>query len=320
MVYLSIVIAVYNEEKNICPLIDRIYQELGNYEMEIIFVDDGSTDATAEEIRQMTGTVVKLIRLNKNYGQSAALSAGIDHATGDYIVTMDGDLQNDPADIAHMLTKLKSEKLDLVVGIRKERKDKYLLRKVPSRFANAFIGAVTKTKIKDNGCALKVFTSEMAKSIDLYGELHRFIPLMASLHGAKIGEIHVQHHSRKNGKSKYGLSRIFKVLSDLLLMIFMKKYLNKPMHLFGKSGLLLSGIGLLINIYLLGLKIGGQDIWGKPLLILGVLLLIAGFQLVTTGVIAELLMRTYYESQNKKQYSVRSYYGDFSNSFFIQLN
>jgi glycosyltransferase involved in cell wall biosynthesis len=320
MVYLSIVIAVYNEEKNICPLIDRIYQELGNYEMEIIFVDDGSTDATAEEIRQMTGTVVKLIRLNKNYGQSAALSAGIDHATGDYIVTMDGDLQNDPADIAHMLTKLKSEKLDLVVGIRKERKDKYLLRKVPSRFANAFIGAVTKTKIKDNGCALKVFTSEMAKSIDLYGELHRFIPLMASLHGTKIGEIHVQHHSRKNGKSKYGLSRIFKVLSDLLLMIFMKKYLNKPMHLFGKSGLLLSGIGLLINIYLLGLKIGGQDIWGKPLLILGVLLLIAGFQLVTTGVIAELLMRTYYESQNKKQYSVRSYYGDFSNSFFIQLN
>jgi glycosyltransferase involved in cell wall biosynthesis len=313
MAYLSIVIAVYNEE-------NRIYQELGNYEMEIIFVDDGSTDATAEEIRQMTGMVVKLIRLNKNYGQSAALSAGIDHATGDYIVTMYGDLQNDPADIAHMLTKLKSEKLDLVVGIRKERKDKYLLRKVPSRLANAFIGALTKTRIKDNGCALKVFTSEMAKSMDLYGELHRFIPLMASLHGAKIGEIHVQHHPRKNGKSKYGLNRIFKVLSDLLLMIFMKKYLNKPMHLFGKSGLLLSGVGLLINIYLLGLKIGGQDIWGKPLLILGVLLLIAGFQLVTTGVIAELLMRTYYESQNKKQYSVRSYYGDFSKAFFIQLN
>ncbi len=305
MEQLSLVICAYNESQNIVTLIDWIDKSLKDYNYEIVIVDDGSTDKTAETIKALDRKNVKLIELKKNYGQSTALAAGIDEAEGNYIVTLDADLQNDPADIPNMLKKLKDEQLDLVAGIRTNRKDGFLLRKIPSKIVNFIIRLTTNVKMKDYGCTLKVFTQETAKGIKLYGELHRFIPVLAYLDGANIGQMKVRHHSRKYGKSNYGLSRTFKVLSDLILMVFFKKYLQKPMHLFGGGGLIIFLAGVIINLYLLVLKILDQDIWGKPLLILGVLLLVAGIQLVTIGIVTELLMRIYYESQNKTTYKIK---------------
>ncbi|MFP4024483.1 MAG: glycosyltransferase family 2 protein [Thiohalospira sp.] len=303
---LSIVISVYNEEDNIIPLVNKIHKALANFNYEIIYVDDGSTDNTIKAIKSIYDTRIHLIELRKNYGQSSALAAGIDYATGDYIVTMDGDLQNDPTDIPHMIQKAEDDNFDLVVGIRARRKDGFILRKVPSIIANYIIRWSTGVNMKDNGCALKVFKAEIAKSIGLYGELHRFIAVLAHLEGARITQVNVKHHSRIYGKSKYGLARTFKVISDLMLMLFFKKYLQKPMHLFGTIGFIASFAGMLINIYLLVLKILGHDIWGKPLLILGVLLFLGGIQFITIGIIAEFLMRTYYESQNKKPYKIKN--------------
>jgi hypothetical protein len=192
-----------------------------------------------------------------------------------------------------------------VAGIRKNRQDGMFLRKVPSRLANYIIRSSTGVKIKDYGCTLKVFKSDIAKNLGLYGELHRFIPVLASLEGARITQVDVKHHARQHGKSKYGIGRTFRVVSDLLLMLFFKRYMQKPMHLFGNLGLLMLLAGVAISIYLLVVKILGQDIWGRPLLILGVLLLLAGIQLITVGIAAELQMRTYYESQKKKPYKIR---------------
>lgn len=302
---LSIVVGVYNEEENIKPLTKAIEEALEGCDYEIIFVDDGSTDKTAKEIRSIDNDRIILVQLKKNFGQSSAMAAGIDQAVGDYIVTIDGDLQNDPSDIPAMLQKLKDEDLDLVAGIRKNRQDGMFLRKVPSKIANFVIRLTTEVKMKDYGCTLKVYTKDTAKSLGLYGELHRFIPVLAHLDGARLGQMDVKHHPRKFGKSKYGLGRTFKVVSDLIFMLFMKKYLQKPMHLFGNFGILVLIAGIVINIYLGILKAMGQDIWGKPLLILGVILLIAGIQLITIGIMAEMLMRTYYESQKKKPYKIR---------------
>ncbi len=302
---LSIIICVYNEERNIKPLIDQIFTALDGYDIEIIYVDDGSTDNTVHEIKKINDKRIKLIELKKNYGQSAALAAGIEYAEGTWLVTMDGDLQNDPDDIPAMLQKSKEGDWDLVAGIRKNREDGFLLRKLPSRIANAIIRKSTKVKIKDYGCTLKVFKSELAKSLGIYGELHRFIPVLASFEGASITQMNVKHHPRLHGKSKYGINRTLKVVVDLLLMIFFKRYMSKPMHLFGKWGLIIFLGGCVINVYLLVLKIQGEDIWGKPLLMLGILLLMAGIQLITIGVIAEILMRTYYESQEKKPYKIK---------------
>ena len=231
--------------------------------------------------------------------------AGIDVARGQYIATLDGDLQNDPADIPAMLRLVEQGDWDLVVGERVNRQDGAVLRKAPSRMANWLIRQLSGVHLRDYGCALKVFRAEIAKDLGIYGELHRFISVLASLEGARITQVPVRHHARKFGRSKYGLGRTFKVVSDLILMLFLKKYLQKPMHLFAQAGLLLFTIGALINLYLLGLKLLGQDIWGKPILILGALLVLAGIQLVTVGIIVEVLMRTYYESQNKRPYKVR---------------
>ncbi|MFW5757611.1 MAG: glycosyltransferase family 2 protein [Bacteroidota bacterium] len=302
---LSLVICVYNEKPNIKPLIDQIYQALKGRNFEIIYVDDGSDDGTAEEIRSQKKSEIILIELRKNYGQSSALAAGIDHASGEYIITLDGDLQNDPSDIPLMLEKLQHENLDMVAGIRKNRQDGKFLRKIPSAIANYIIRSTTNVKLKDYGCTLKVFKNELAKDMGLYGELHRFIPVLISLEGGKMGQMDVKHHPRKFGKSKYGIGRTFRVVSDLILMLFLKRYLQKPMHLFGGWGLFFLIAGAMINFYLLWLKILGQDIWGKPLLILGVIILFAGFQLITIGIIAELLIRIYYESQQKKPYRIR---------------
>ncbi|TMI97866.1 MAG: glycosyltransferase, partial [Bacteroidetes bacterium] len=219
-----------------------------------------------------------------------------------------GDLQNDPSDIPAMLDLLKREDWDVVAGNRKNRKDGFVLRKIPSAIANSVIRRMTGVYIKDYGCTLKVFRREIAEELNLYGELHRFIPVLAKLQGAKITQVNVKHHPRKFGKSKYGINRTFRVLSDLILMVFFRKYIQKPMHLFGTIGFISFGIGALINLYLLILKIMGRDIWGKPLLILGLIFLLGGIQLITIGILAEISVRTYFESQNKKTYTVRKVY------------
>ncbi len=305
---LSIIICVYNEEYNIKPLNKWIIESIQDIDFEIIYVDDGSTDRTRQEIIALNDPRVVMVEFRKNYGQSSALYAGIEQAKGEYLVTMDGDLQNDPSDIPMMLKLAEEEEWDLVAGIRKNRQDGMFLRKVPSKIANAIIRKSTGVYIKDYGCTLKVFKSDLAKNIGLYGELHRFIPVLASLEGATITQVDVKHHAREFGKSKYGINRTFKVISDLLLMIFFKKYMSKPMHLFGGMGVVLFLIGSVINAYFLVLKIMGQDIWGKPMLLLGILLLISGIQLITVGLMSELLMRTYYESQQKRPYKIRKVY------------
>ncbi len=302
---LSVVVCVYNEEENIKPLVNQITEALKDFDYEIIYVDDGSTDNTLKELRSIVHDRLIIAELRKNYGQSSALAAGIDLAQGEYIVTMDGDLQNDPSDIPMMLEVAEKEEWDLVAGYRANRKDGMFLRKIPSNIANYIIRQSAGVKIKDYGCTLKVFKKEIAKDMGLYGELHRFIPVLARLEGATITQVDVKHHARQFGKSKYGINRTFKVVSDLLLMLFFRKYMQKPMHLFASWGLFIFGIGALINVYLLGLKIMGQDIWGKPLLLLGVLLIVGGIQLITTGIVVEILMRTYYESQQKTPYKIR---------------
>jgi glycosyltransferase involved in cell wall biosynthesis len=246
-----------------------------------------------------------LLELSKNFGQSSALQAGIDLARGEYIVTLDGDLQNDPSDIPTMLETLISENLDVIVGNRKSRKDSMFLRKIPSKIANAIIRKTTDVSLKDYGCTLKIFKNEIAKDIKIYGELHRFIPVLVVLEGGTIGQIDVKHHARVNGKSKYGFNRTLPVVIDLLVVLFLKKYLQKPMHLFGGVGGIGVVAGVLINLYLFVLKLLGNDIWGKPLMILGMILLLGGIQLITFGLIAEIQMRTYFESQNKKPYRIR---------------
>lgn len=305
---LSVVVTVYNELENIRPLIDRINGALlgaGMTDYEIIYVDDGSSDGTVKELKSIDDPRLVVVEFRKNYGQSLALMAGIDIARGQFIATMDGDLQNDPLDIPDMLAMVRDQEWDLVVGERVNRQDGALLRKIPSRIANWIIRNLSGVHLRDYGCALKVFRSEIAKDMGIYGELHRFISVLASQEGARITQIPVRHHARQFGQSKYGLGRTFKVVSDLLLMLFFKKYMQKPMHLFAQSGLVLLTVGIIINVYLLALKIMGQDIWGKPLLILGAILLLGGIQLITVGIIVEVLMRTYYESQDKRPYRIR---------------
>lgn len=303
---LSVVITVMNEEENIAPLQEAIRNALGGMDYEVVYVDDGSSDKTREEIKKHADDRTVLVELRKNYGQSTAMTAGIDHSTGKYVALLDGDLQNDPTDIPGMLDLLKKEDWDVVAGNRKNRKDGMFLRKIPSKIANALIRRMTNVYIKDYGCTLKIFKREIAEDLGLYGELHRFIPVLAKLQGARITQVDVKHHARQFGKSKYGINRTFKVMSDLILMVFFRKYIQKPMHLFGTMGFISFGLGVLVNLYLLILKIMGQNIGGKPLLILGLILLIGGIQLITIGIIAEISVRTYFESQDKKTYTVRS--------------
>ena len=302
---LSVVVTVYNELENIRPLIERINTALDGMDYEIVYVDDGSTDGTVAELKRIDDPRLVVVEFRKNYGQSLALMAGIDVARGRFIATMDGDLQNDPADLPAMLALVRDGDWDLVVGERVNRQDGALLRKFPSRIANWIIRNLSGVHLRDYGCALKVFRAEIAKDLGIYGELHRFISVLASLEGARITQIPVRHHARRFGQSKYGLGRTFKVVSDLMLMLFFKKYLQKPMHLFAQSGMVLFVLGALINLYLLGLKLLGNDIWGKPILILGVVLILAGIQLITVGIIVEVLMRTYYESQQRRPYRIR---------------
>jgi len=305
---LSVVITVYNEEDNIQPLLQATYAALSGMDYEVILVEDGSTDRTVAEVKKYANTRTKLVIFNRNYGQTTALAAGIDQATGQYIATMDGDLQNDPTDLPGMLQKAIEEEWDVVAGRRANRKDGFVLRKIPSKIANWIIRNSTNVHLKDYGCTLRVYKADIAQNMGLYGELHRFIPVLAKQQGAKMTEMDVKHHPRIHGTSKYGLSRTFKVMADLILMLFFQKYFQRPIHLFGGLGLLSFLLGGVINVYLLVLKIMGEDIWGRPILILGFMLILAGIQLITTGIIAEIIVRTYFESQDKKTYRIKSLY------------
>ena len=305
---LSVVITVYNEEDNIQPLLKATYAALSGMDYEVILVEDGSTDRTVAEVKKYANTRTKLVIFNRNYGQTTALAAGIDQATGEYIATMDGDLQNDPTDLPGMLQKAIDEERDVVAGRRANRKDGFVLRKIPSKIANWIIRNSTNVHLKDYGCTLRVYKAEIAQNMGLYGELHRFIPVLAKQEGAKMTEVDVKHHPRIHGTSKYGLSRTFKVMADLILMLFFQKYFQRPIHLFGGLGLVAFLLGGIINVYLLVLKILGEDIWGRPILILGFILILGGIQLITTGIISEIIVRTYFESQDKKTYRVKALY------------
>lgn len=302
---LSIVVPLYNEQDNVELLTKKIHESLRGYNYQIIYVDDFSTDHTKKVVRKMDDDLVTLIELKKNYGQSLALAAGIDHAQGEYIITMDGDLQNDPSDIPQMLEYAVGGEYDLITGIRQKRKDS-LIKKIPSKIANFLVRRATKLDIKDNGCALKIFTKEIAKGLNLYGEMHRFITLLAFLEGAQIKQVPVKHHARHAGKSKYGLERVFKVVADMMLLLFIRKYFQRPIHLFGIFGVLLIILGILMEAYLLIVKFGfGQDIGTRPLLIFGMMFILGGIQLFTIGIVMELLIRTYYESQSKRPYRIK---------------
>ncbi|WP_215225898.1 glycosyltransferase family 2 protein [Echinicola shivajiensis] len=302
---LSLVVTVFNEEENIKPLLEAIYSSMESIDYELILVDDGSTDKTVAESKKYANERTRVLIFNKNYGQTTALAAGIDHAEGEYISTMDGDLQNDPSDIPMMLKKAIDEDWDVVAGVRANRKDGFVLRKIPSKMANWMIRNTTGVHLKDYGCSLRVYKAHIAQDMGLYGELHRFIPVLAKQEGARMTEVDVKHHPRIHGTSKYGLNRTFKVMADLILMLFFQKYLQRPIHLFGTMGLLAFFIGVIINIYLLALKILGEDIWGRPILLVGLILVLGGLQLITTGIVAEIIIRTYFESQDKKTYKVK---------------
>ncbi|UWX55900.1 glycosyltransferase family 2 protein [Maribacter litopenaei] len=302
---LSVVVPLYNEEENVVLLTQKIHESLPGYNYQIIYIDDFSTDNTKKVVKGMEDPKVHLIELKKNYGQSLALAAGIDYAEGDYIITMDGDLQNDPSDIPQMLSYSIHKDYDLVTGIRQKRKDS-LIKKIPSKIANYMVRRVTKLDIKDNGCALKVFTKDIAKDLNLYGEMHRFITLLAHLEGAQIKQVPVKHHAGHAGVSKYGPERVFKVVADMMLLLFIRKYFQRPIHLFGIFGFLLIILGVLINIYLLIVKFGlGEDIGNRPLLTFGLMFILGGIQLFTIGIVMELLIRTYYESQQKRPYRIK---------------
>ncbi len=305
----SVVLPVHDEVESLPLLLEAIASTLIESELsyEIICVDDGSTDGSAlflKEEAQIRGDL-KAVILRRNYGQTAAMAAGFNYALGKAIVTLDADLQNDPADIPMLLAKLESG-YDLVSGWRQNRQDGALLRLLPSKIANWLIRHTTGVNIHDYGCSLKVYRAELVADMNLYGELHRFIPALAYIEGARITEMPVRHHARRFGRSKYGLWRTFRVLMDLLTILFMKRFLTRPMHVFGLLGLISMVSGTAIGIYLTWVKLAlGENIGNRPLLILAVLLLVTGVQLFCFGLLAELLMRTYHESQGRPIYRVR---------------
>jgi glycosyltransferase involved in cell wall biosynthesis len=307
---LSIVIPVYNEVENIPLLHKAVHQALKGvkYSWEMILVDDGSQDKSAEELEKLAEKdpkFVKVILLRRNFGQTTAIAAGIDHASGDIVVMMDADLQNDPADIPSLVSKI-DEGYDVVSGWRHERKDTFLLRVLPSRIANALISWITGVHLHDYGCTLKAYRRNILSGFRLYGEMHRFIPVYAASVGAKIIEIRVNHHARKYGKAKYGLERTTKVILDLMTVKFLSSYGSKPNYLFGGLGLIMMGISFILVLFLvINRLVAGEHIVRSPLLQMSVMLFILGVQSILLGLIAELLVRTYHESQKKATYTVR---------------
>lgn len=309
----SIIVPIYNEEENIEELCLSFEGALKGIKKsyEIILIDDGSYDGTLEKAKKIAlqNNKVQLISLRRNFGQTAAMAAGFDHASGEVIVPIDGDLQNDPTDIAMLLEKIE-EGYDVVSGWRRERRDSFLSRVLPSKIANWVISKITGVSLHDYGCTLKAYRKEVICELKLYGEMHRFIPALASLNGAKVTEIPVHHHERHGGKSKYGLSRTFKVILDLLTVKFLLSYSTKPMRLFGPigfGGIFLSGLSGVAAIYM---KVFDElSLNRNPLFLLSIILLFMGVQLVAMGIIAEMNVRTYHESQNKSIYVVKEIFG-----------
>lgn len=305
----SVIVPIYNEVESLENLVSAIAQSLvpTTLAYEIICIDDGSTDGSTSLLKELAQTRSDLcaVILRRNYGQTAAMAAGFNHAQSHLIISLDADLQNDPSDIPHIIAKLE-EGYDVVSGWRKYRKDATLTRLIPSKIANWLIGQVTNVRIHDYGCSLKGYRAELLADMKLYGELHRFLPALAFMEGAKITEIPVNHRPREYGNSKYGLGRTLRVLMDLLTIWFMQKFLTRPMHVFGSLGLLSMILGFLVGLYLTMVKYAlGQDIGDRPLLILVIILLLAGVQLFSFGLLGELVIRTYHESQGKPIYRVR---------------
>ena len=306
---LSIVIPVHNESPNIRPLYDELSQTLGEYgrSYEILIVDDGSTDDTFEQLAalQARDPRLRVIRFRRNFGQTAAFAAGFAQARGRLVVTSDGDLQNDPRDIPQMVALIE-QGYDIVCGWRKDRKDTFVNRRLPSILANKLISWATGVELHDYGCSLKVFRSEVVKPLRLYGEMHRFLPAIASQMGVKIAEVVVNHRPRRAGTTKYGISRTVRVVLDLATVKFLLSYSTRPLQIFGLLGLITGGLGGLITGYLgYGRLFLHQGIAERPLLLLGVMLVFIGVQLVTFGLLAEVMARTYYESQDKPTYVIR---------------
>ena len=306
---LSVIIPVLDEAPNIEALCRELTDTLSTWggSFEAIVIDDGSTDDTFEILSRLQASESRLrvIRLRRNFGQTAAFAAGFAHARGRLIVTADGDLQNDFRDIPRMVEKL-DEGFDIVCGWRKTRKDPWLSRVLVSNLANLLISWVTGVRLQDYGCSLKVFRAEVVESLRLYGEMHRFIPAIASEQGVRIAEVVVNHRPRRHGQSKYGISRTIPVLLDLVTVKFLLSYSTRPLQIFGLVGLMMSGTGAAITGWLACIRLfGGQAIGDRPLLLFGILLLFTGVQLVTLGLLAELQARTYHESQGKPTYYIR---------------
>jgi glycosyltransferase involved in cell wall biosynthesis len=319
---LSLVIPVYNEVENLSALLDEISAALDGKDLsyEAIFVDDGSSDSSfelLESLREDNEHIV-IIRFRRNYGQTAAFAAGFDFARGRYVVTMDADRQNDPADIPKLIARIEEEDCDVVNGWRENRQDPLLMRKVPSKIANWLIATTTGVYLHDRGCSLRLFRNEVVQELNLYGEMHRFIPELCSFNGFQLAEVPVNHRPRVAGHSKYGISRTFRVIVDLFTILFLQKYSDRPMHLFGNVGIPLGLAGAVILFFLGASKVwaglsGGWEgfhtykIGDRPMLLLGVLLIILGVLFVAMGLLAEIIVRTYYESQGKRVYRIRDY-------------
>jgi glycosyltransferase involved in cell wall biosynthesis len=306
---LSVIIPIKDERDNVGPLAEQLRQVLQPLGLayEIIFVDDGSVDGSYPHLEKVAASDrrVKVVRLRRNFGQTAALQAGIDWSSGGILVTLDGDLQNDPADIPRLLEKL-AEGYDAVLGQRANRQDHVLIRKVPSAMGNWLIRKVTGVHIKDMGCTLRAMRRDLAEALPLYGEMHRFVPVLAQQYGARLAQISVRHHPRQAGKTKYNLTRTFRVVLDLITIKFLHSYLTRPMHVLGLAGLISMGLGVVSLLATIWMKAHrGIFMTGNPLLLLSVLLELVGVQLISMGLIGEVLSRTYFESQGKKAYAVR---------------
>jgi glycosyltransferase involved in cell wall biosynthesis len=311
---LSIVIPVYNEEENVGPLIQEINAAVGplGKPYEIVVVDDGSRDATFTVLARLhqQEACLRVVRLKRNFGQTAAIAAGLTYASGDVVVLMDGDAQNDPKDIPALLAELKKGN-DLVCGWRFNRRDPFLHRRLPSLIANRLISWTTQVKLHDYGCTLKAMRRDVAKSLKLYGEMHRFIPAIAYERGARVAELKVNHRPRLHGSSKYGIARTLRVVLDLLTVKFLISYSTRPSHVFGVLGLSSGGLGFLIAMYLTFQKLVYHEaIGGRPLLLLAILLIFIGFQFITMGLLGEMLSRTYHESQDRAVFVVGELLGE----------
>lgn len=312
-VSLSIIIPVYNEDGNVEPLyslLKSVLQQIGRPH-EIIFIDDGSRDATYEVLRRLNASDpdCRIIRFRRNFGQTAALAAGFAHARGEFIITLDGDLQNDPRDIPVLLAKLE-EGYDVVSGWRVRRKDKLLTRRLPSVCANWLISRITGVNLHDYGCTLKAYRREVAQNIGLYGEMHRFIPAVASWMGVSVAEVKVNHHPRCRGTSKYGLSRTLRVVLDLITVKFLLSYATKPLQIFGTMGFVSSSIGFILAVYLsIDKLVFGHGLAARPLLLMAILLILVGIQFISIGLLGEMMVRIYHEGQKKPIYVVKETLG-----------